>query len=172
MSTSNTNSHQNAQNASPRKKQTPNDYSSAFINLFAPEPRFEGSDRSAVEFLSKLLLEIAVLKGRLEHPERQDLYFRLGIEGNQQRLASLKQQFNALKEEVNQSDAGVLRGEIKSIEDFLLWYNKHSYAGFIQSVVINNKRAQVRHLEILLGLKNDVGVIKPIGHYLNCLKTC
>lgn len=161
-----TNSNQSPQNASPRNQLSPNDRTSAIVRLFSPQPRYEGSDRSAVEFLSKLVLEISVLKGRLEHPERQDLYFRLGIEGSQQRLASLKQQFNSLREEVNSADAGVLREEIKSVEEFLVWYKKHSYAGFIQSVVINNKSSQLRHLELILGLKTDVGVIKELDYYL------
>ena len=171
MSNTATNSHQNAQKGTQRQKQAPNEHLSSLINLFAPQPRFEGSDRSAVEFLSKLVLEISVLKGRLEHPERQDLYFRLGIEGSQQRLASLVQQFNSLTDEVNQSDAGVLREEIKCIEEFLVWYKKHSYVGFIQSVVVSSKSSQIRHLELLLGLKTAFGVIKPLGHYLNFLKT-
>jgi len=119
-----------------------------------------------VEFLSKLVLEISVLKERLEHPERQDLYFRLGIEGNKARLNSLYHQFNTLREEMNSADAGVLREEIKCIEEFLVWYKKHSYAGFIQSVVINNKSSQLRHLELILGLKTDVGVIKPLCFYI------
>jgi len=166
MSNTTTNSHPNAQNASPRDQLSPNDRTSSLINLFAPQPRYEGSDRSSLEFLSKIILEISFLKGRLEHPERQDLYFRLGIEGSQQRLASLKQQFNSLKEEVNQSDAGVLREEIKSVQEFLVWYKKHSWAGFIQSMVISTRSSQIRHLELILGLKTDVGYIKALSYYL------
>ena len=162
-----TNPHQSPQNASPSKKHAPNAHSLALINLFAPEPRFEGSDRSAVEFLSKMLLEIAVLTDKIEHPENQDLYFRLGLESNKVRLKSLQHQFSTLREEVNTSiDAGILLEEIKNVEEFLVWYKNNSYAGFIQSVVINNKSSRIRHLEILLELKTVVGVIKPLVHYL------
>ena len=160
-----TNPQKNAQDATPRQKQAPNNHSLALINIFAPEQPFQ-NNRSGVEYLSHLVLEIASLKERLDRPEQQDFYFRKGIEANKQKLTSLEKQFFALRDEVNQSDAGVLRGEIKSIEDFLLWYNKHSYAGFIQSVVMNNKRAQVRHLNLVIGLKKDVGVIKELDYYL------
>jgi len=167
MSTSNTNSHQSPQNASPRNQMSPNDRTCAIVSFFSPQPRYEGSDRSAVEFLSKLLLEIASLKERLEHPERQDLYFRLGLESNKVRLKSLQHQFSTLREEVNTSiDAGILLEEIKSIKKFLVWYKNNSYAGFIQSVVINNKSSRIRHLELILGLKTAFGYVKALSYYL------
>jgi hypothetical protein len=171
MSTTATNSHQTPQNASPRKQMSPNDRTCAIVCFFSPQPRYEGSDRSAVEFLSKLLLEIASLKERLDRPEQQDFYFRKGIEANKQKLSSLIPQFNTLRKEVNAANRCALADEIKCVKEFLVCYKKHSYAGFIQSVVINNKSSQIRHLEILLGLKTAVGVIKPLGHYLNFLKT-
>jgi len=166
MSNTTTNSHPNAQNASPRNQLSPNDRTSAIVRLFSPQPRYEGSDRSSLEFLSKIILEISFLKGRLEHPERQDLYFRLGIEGNKARLNSLYHQFNTLREEVNCADAGVLRDEIITIEKFLLCYKRNSYAGFIKSVVLSSKSSQIRHLELILGLKTAVGYVKPLCFYI------
>ena len=165
MSTSNTNSHQNAQKGTPRQKQAPNNHSLALINIFAPEQPFQ-NNRSGVEFLSHLVLEIASLQERLVRPEQQDFYFRKGIEGNEHKLSLLKQHFNTLRKEVNAANRCALADEIKCVKEFLVWYKKHSYAGFIQSVVINNKSSQIRHLELILGLKTDVGYIKPLCFYI------
>jgi hypothetical protein len=166
MSNTTTNSPETQQNASLSKKLAPNDHALAIIHLFAPDERYESSDRSSVSFLSKLVLEIAVLTDKIEHPEHQELYFRLGIEANKARLKSLQQQFDTLRQEVNTANTDVLREEIESIEEFLMWYDKNTYLGFIKELVIHSKSSRKRHLELVLGIKNAVGVINELIYYL------
>ena len=165
MSTSNTNSHQNAQKGTPRQKQAPNNHSLALINIFAPEQPFQ-NNRSGVEYLSHLVLEIASLKERLDRPEQQDFYFRKGIKANKQKLSSLIQHFFAFRDEVNTCHIEDLLEQVSGIEAFLQRYEKTAQAGFIKEIVKHSKISQVKHLEILLGLKTVVGRIRNLNYYL------
>ena len=169
MSNTDINTAKSAQSPSPNKKFIANDHTSALVNLFSPQERYENSDRSAIEFLSKLLLEISVLKEKLAHPEQQDLYFRLGIESNKHRLISLKQQFNILRKEVNTADVKALLQEVNSIEEFLTWYKATAQTGFINEIVIHSKTSRIRHLQLIAGLKNELGKVKSLTHYLKIM---
>ena len=73
MSNTDTNSAKSVLSPSPSKKFIANDHLSALVSLFSPEEPYENSERSAIEFLSKLLLEITVLEEKLAHQEQQDL---------------------------------------------------------------------------------------------------
>ena len=112
-----------------------------------------------------LRLEITVLEEKLAHQEQQDLYFRLGFESNKKRLISLKQQFEVLRQEVNTADVEALLQEERSIEDFLKWYQATAQTGFIKEIVIHSKTSRIRHIQLIVGLRNDVRVIKSLTHY-------
>jgi len=170
MSNTTTNSHPNAQNPSQNDKLVLNKHTSSLINIFAPEQPFQ-KNRSGVEYLSHLVLEIASLKERLDRPEQQDFYFRKGIKANKQKLSSLIQHFFAFRDEVNTCHIEDLLEQVSGIEAFLQRYEKTAQAGFIKEIVKHSKISQGRHLNLVIGLKKDVGVIKPLGYYLNCLKT-
>ena len=169
MSNPDINTAKSTQSPSPSKKFIANDHISALVSLFSPEVRYEKSERSAIEFLGKLLLEISVLQEKLAHPEQQDLYFRLGIESSNKRLISLKQQFNVLRQEVNTADVAELLKEVSCIEDFLIWYKATAQTGFIKEIVIHNKTSHIRHLQLIAGLKNDVGDIKSLNQFLKIM---
>jgi len=165
MSNTDTNSAKSVLSPSPSKKFIANDHLSALVSLFSPEEPYENSERSAIEFLSKLLIEITVLEEKLAHQEQQDLYFRLGFESNKTRLISLKQQFEVLRQEVNTADVEALLQEERSIEDFLKWYQATAQTGFIKEIVIHSKTSRIRHIQLIVGLRNDVRVIKSLTHY-------
>jgi len=165
MSTSNTNPQNNAQKGTPSKNNAPYDHSLALINIFAPEQPFQ-KNRSGVEYLSHLVLEIASLKERLDRPEQQDFYFRKGIKANKQKLSSLIQHFFAFRDEVNTCHIEDLLEQVSGIEAFLQRYEKTAQAGFIKEIVKHSKISQVKHLEILLGLKTVVGRIRNLNYYL------
>jgi len=65
--------------------------------------------------IASLILDILVLKRRLQTPEDQSEYFRMGSQGHARRLTQLMSQYNTVKDDFNSmtvDDIIELRGEI------------------------------------------------------------
>ena len=169
MSNKATNTHQNAQNPSKSEKHFIVEHTSAFKRLLSPVVPYDDNDRTAVEYLTKLLLEISVLQKPLAYPDGEPLYFRLGIDSNKARLTSLQQKFKIFRFQVNTADVDAVLEEIKGIDEKLLRF-KGKYVSFITGFAINATKSRKRHLERILSLKR-LGGIHDLKYYFKVFNT-
>ena len=164
-----TNTPENSQNAATSTKHFVIEHTPAFVKLLLPDVPYDDNDITAVEYLTKLLLEISVLQKQLAYPSGEDLYFRLGIDSNKARLKSLQQKFKIFRFQVNTIDANLALEEIKNIDEKLLRF-KGRYISFIIGFAINATKNRKRHLEMILRLKRIVGEIHDLKYYFKIVK--
>ena len=139
------------------------------IKLLVPSERHATGDRSPLEFLSKLILEIIDLKEKLAQPDKQNFYFKSGLQSNISRYASLRKQFGRIKKEVNNCDADRAIEQIKEHESNFNKCLKHNQPGIMKAFALSGLTAKIQHLRLILGLKTKMGIIKPLNYYLQPL---
>jgi hypothetical protein len=139
---------------------------SRIVNLFVPGERYLSETRSSVEFLGKLILEISVLSEKLVNLNSQSFYFKKGIEANIERLSSLKAQFNKLRTEVNTADTDSLLEQIQFTQGEIKKINRSSTSLIIKEIVVQSFTSKIQYLQIILGLRAELGEIKPLEYYL------
>lgn len=115
--------------------------------------------------LENIIIEYSTLKQKVENSDNQSWYFQKGLEASNQRLSSLNNDYEEIRELFNES----------TIDDFIERINENysitsSYEGksmgAIQLMYYSYKLSESRFYNELIRLKSKTGLLMPIGYYL------
>lgn len=127
------------------------------ISLIAPERKNE---------LTSLIYEYATLKQKLANPEKQNWYFRKGIESRKKKVAELFKEYESIRKDFRERPIDELIACIAECKRSIESVKKSTGSRMMVSITMNSLTGQINYANFLLRLHSTVDEMHDIEHYL------
>lgn len=118
--------------------------------------------------ISKLILEYAKLKIKMDNFSEQNIYFRWAEESNKKKLEEIKDNFDRFKDDFNNSTIDELIEKTNEIELNILRYRDNTgMSKLLKTIAINKYSSDLCYVNELIELKSKINVIHEIDYYID-----
>jgi len=114
--------------------------------------------------ISKILFEYAKLKQKLNDSENQSEYFQYGIQSHLEKLIKLKDDFEDIRSDFNNSNLDVLISNLNELKHESQELMKQSL-NTNRLIYLSSLKSNISYLEELIEIKSRISKMMPIDYY-------
>ncbi len=115
--------------------------------------------------VENLIQEILILRERLNNPEKQSFYFRLGIKVHKDRLTELEETYDSMRKTVNSHSIDDFQEELIHAQEEYKKISRKRYVGTIHQIALAGIQARINEIENMLDAKAKFGRLKFLDEY-------
>ena len=125
------------------------------------------ADKDATNTLSRILVEYAVLKEKLNDIEKQSWYFRNALDSNQNKLEALKKEYEEVQSFYNNSTKADLSALISEETAKIISIREGQHSVLIKQIAHSSMTHKLKLYQDLLHLKQQIPQLMDIDYYLS-----